>query len=316
MSAALGLVLPIQPHASPIIPPGMRKIFVNASAGTSADYLARSVAQDLEHRLDGKYLVENLQGSAGTSAALHLKHSEADGRHLLLANSGMICNTPLLLGSKSEFNPVSDFAPICILCKAPFLLVAHKALEIRSIEAIKRYAKGQNKRISYATTTIGSAGHIGGEVLFGRLGIAAEAIPYSKSSQAIIDIIAGQIPLGIFSWQAVAGAIEGDRISAISILSDQRLEISPNIPSLREQGHENFGVIGWQGLFMRREVSENIIKIYADAMTRFSTSRDFKEILKNSGYTEGFQNQVQASKFIPTEIDRYKHLLQEARIIS
>ncbi|MBC7603967.1 MAG: tripartite tricarboxylate transporter substrate binding protein, partial [Ramlibacter sp.] len=161
---------------------------VPMSPGSVADMLARKMAQHLADATGEPFIVENLPGASGTLAARQVLRRAADGRTLLWGFSGLVCGTPLLSKPPLDFDPTTDFAPICTMSGSPMVLFAGKDFPANDLEELRAFAKTQAEPISYIGNDIGSANHLAAESILQLLGVRGLHVPYRNTAQAFIDV--------------------------------------------------------------------------------------------------------------------------------
>lgn len=294
---------------SDVLTEKLGSLIVNASPGTSPDIFGRNLATFIKNRAGINLSVENFQGAGGLIAVQQLLKNSTDKPRLLLANSGLICNLPISSKEKIFFNPQKDFEPIAIMASVPFFLVTNPDSGIQNMAEIKG-----KKNIQYAISSIGSAGHIAGEMLCSQFNVNSQPIPYSSNSQATLDIATNRISFGIFSWKTISPMLDKSKLIPLCSFSSTRSRFAPNIKTASEQGFKNLQIEGWQGLFAPPNVSSEIVKYYNQLISEWVEEKNYLETLFNCGYNFLFHDSFKSQHFINLEILRYQKLINKYKI--
>ena len=93
-----------------------------------------------------------------------------------------------------------------------------------------------DKLSGYASSGVGTLGHLVVEFVAKREGLKLNHIPYNTA--AFADIIAGRVPLGSFTWGAALGQIKGGTLRAIAVTTETRRPEAPDVPTFKELGYD------------------------------------------------------------------------------
>jgi len=219
------------------------RIIVAYGAGGASDSIARFVAEGLNRRLDKPAIVENKPGADGNLAAEAAAHAPAD-THTLLVSGSSTHAANVTIYRKLPFDPEADFTPLATMAISPYaLLVNPKRVQATTFGEFLASAKASNEPLTYASAAVGS--RITGELMKKRTGLRLVNVPYKASSQAMTDLIGGQLD---YYWCDMATAlpqIQANTVRALAISSAQRDPALPNVPTMIESGFENFDVSSW-----------------------------------------------------------------------
>ena len=207
-------------------------IIVPFPAGTVADLFPRIVAAKLAERWKQPVLVENRVGASGNVAAEALSHAEPDG-HVLLASPPppLVVNQSLF--AKLAFDP-GKFVPITVLCRVPNVLVVHPSVAASTTEELLTLARTNPGQLNYASTGNGGTPHLTGEMFKFSGGAKIVHVPYNGLSQAVVDLLGGQVHLMFAPLPGVAQHIRAGKLKALAVASPGRIAELPGIPALQE----------------------------------------------------------------------------------
>jgi tripartite-type tricarboxylate transporter receptor subunit TctC len=242
------------------------RIIVPFPAGGSSDVAARILAKQLEVAFRQSFVVENRPGASGVLAAETVARASPDGYVLLMATSAQISVIPQI--TKVSYNAVNDFAPISTVATNPFVLTVHPSLPVRTVGEFVAYARAQPQRLSYASSGIGSLGHLSMELFLRRAGLATTAVSYKGGSAQLNDVIAGHVKVTMLNLSAVATFASSDALRLLATTSEKRVPQIPDVPTFREAGFDGFAVSNWEGLMAPAGTDQQIIARIAGEVAR------------------------------------------------
>src|SRR6202011_3676520 len=162
------------------------------AAGGPTDVVARILAELLSARWDGKsVLVENRPGAGTIVATAALAQAAADGHTLLVGTNSLLINPAI--GQKLPYDTFRDLVGVGMIATQPVALVANQAFPADTIPQLVAAAKQQADPLNYTSPGPRGVGHLAGEMLKQRAGIAMTHVNYNGSAPALIDLIAGRV---------------------------------------------------------------------------------------------------------------------------
>ena len=179
------------PSASPAQtwPTQVVRIICPIAAGGGLDATSRIVAAQLSQTWGQQAVVENRTGGGGNIAAEFVAHSEPDGYTIYVAAFPHAVNRYLY--TSLSYDPVTDFAPVTLICLYPMIMVVPNTSPARSVNEFIAYAKAN--KLSYASAGYGTSLHLAGELFKRRAGIDMTHVPYRGAGPAFNDLIPGRI---------------------------------------------------------------------------------------------------------------------------
>lgn len=215
--------------------------------GGANDLLARIIAPRLGESLGQQVVVENRAGATGNIGAELVARAPADGHTLLMGQAGNL-TINISLMAKMPFDPVRDFAPITLVAATPNVLVVHPSLPVRTVKDLIALSKARPGQINYATSGIGSPGHLAAELLNKSAGIQLVHIPYKGAAPALMDVVAGNAHLYFTSAMSAQPFVPAGRLRMVAVASAKRSPSLPNVPTVAEAGFPDFDVSSWWGV--------------------------------------------------------------------
>jgi tripartite-type tricarboxylate transporter receptor subunit TctC len=210
------------------------RIVVPFAAGGAADVWARVIAEHLSTALKQSVVVENRGGSGGMIAATQVARAEPDGYTLLIGGLAPQILAPAV-AKNADFDALRDFTPIAYIGGPPLVWVVPPSSELRSVADLVAAAKA-DKFSGYASSGVGTVGHLVVELVARQNGLKLTHIPYNTA--AFADIIAGRVPMGSFTWGAALGQLQGGTLRALAVTTEARRPEMPTVPTFKELGYD------------------------------------------------------------------------------
>jgi tripartite-type tricarboxylate transporter receptor subunit TctC len=246
LAAPLALALPAAPRAQGF-PSRPVRILVTIGAGSAADILTRSLAEEMGRRLGQTVVAENRPGAGGNIAAEAVRRAEPDGHTLLMATVSTHGINPTLYRTM-PFDPVAHFTPITLVATSPNVLVVHPDSPYRTVQDIVAAARARPGDLSYSSGGSGTSQHLGGAVLEQMTGIRLTHVPFRSAPESINAVLARQTDMTFASVPAAVGLVQGGRIRPIGLSGTRPVAELPEVRPLSELGLPGFDVTAWFGL--------------------------------------------------------------------
>jgi tripartite-type tricarboxylate transporter receptor subunit TctC len=233
------------------------KMIVPWPAGGLVDILARAVATSMQQRLGQNIVVENRVGAGGMIGAQLVKDSPPDGYTIALTTSAL--NMGAALQQNESQSATAMFKPIGIAAYAPSILLVHPSVPAKDVRSLIEVARRTPGGMSYASAGPGSPAHFAGE-LFGALaGVQMVHVPYKGAPAAIIDQIAGLVPVQFANAAVALPHIRSGKLRALAVTSAKRWSVLPDLPTLDEAGVKGFEADQWLGLLAPPATPDEIV---------------------------------------------------------
>jgi tripartite-type tricarboxylate transporter receptor subunit TctC len=221
------------------------RIIAPSTPGGAADTFARLLAEFLPPLLHQPLIVDNRAGGGGLIGAAAAAHAEPDGYTLVTASVAYHAIAPAV-SPNPGFDPLRDFTHIAFLGGPPNTFVVHPSLGVKSVGELVALARG--RPLNYVSPGVGTLGHLLVEDFAREAGIAMLHIPHKGSAQAMMDLVAGTVPVGSMTWTSAAGQVRAGKVLPIAVSSGARIAAIPDVPTLREEGYDDLVALTWFAL--------------------------------------------------------------------
>src|SRR5438445_6343382 len=163
---------------------------VGFEPGGGTDTTARIIAPALGEILGQQVVVENRSGAGGDIAVDYVAKQAPDGYTIVLANVGALAVNPHIL--KTPYDPLKDLAPVSMASVFPNVLVVQPSLPVKTVQDYVNLAK-EKSGLTYASSGIGGAGHLAGELLRLMAKIDIVHVPYKGGGPAMQGFLGAQV---------------------------------------------------------------------------------------------------------------------------
>ena len=289
------------------------RLVVPFVAGGSTDIVARLVAQKLTEAWDKQVVVDNRSGANGAIGMEIVARATPDGHTLVL---GYIANlgTGPALNPKLPYDAIKDFAPISHIVSAPSIAVIHPGIAAKNLQELLALARVKPGAIAFGTSAIGSIGHLTGELLNRLAKVQMTHVPYKGGGQAVIDVVAGQIPMVIIGMTAASPHVRSGRLRAIATTGATRSFAFPEVPTIAEQGFPGFSADAWYGLLTTAGTPRPIVDKLNAEVVRIMKTPEAKERMANVGFEIVGSSPAEFAKLIREELPRWTKIVRAGNI--
>jgi len=289
------------------------KIVVPFAPGGSTDVVARILADKLGAELKQTFIVDNRAGASGNIGADAVAKAQADGYTLLMGTTGVLSINAHLY-KDMPFDPAKDLAPVAYTSLITNILVVNPGVPARNVAELIALAKGKPGSLTFASSGAGSSTHLSGELFKSLAGVDILHVPYRGSSQALIDLIAGQVTMLFDNAPSSLPFVEQGKLRALAVTSTRRLPNLPDVPTLDETGVRGYESLSWSGLVAPAATPRPVIDRLNAAVGRVLKMEDVKQRFATMGVEAVGGTPEQFAAHIRAESEKWGRLIKTANI--
>ncbi len=223
------------------------KWILSQPAGSGPDILARFIADQLARLWSQPIVVDNRPGGQNVIGAQAAARSAPDGYTFYYATTAAMVSNSFTFKAL-PYDPVRDFAPVRLVGRSPFVLAAAANFPAKDLADVFAQAKAQPGRITIATEGPKTFSGILADAVADMAGVKFNHVPYTKSTDALQDVIGGRVQLVCLPDAALSTYVKGGQVRPLAVSTAQRVASLPGTPSLGET-FAGFEFAGWNGLF-------------------------------------------------------------------
>ena len=315
LSAATALLCASAPAQAQTadFPPKQITIVVPFAPGGGTDTIGRAVGAQLAENLKVPVIVENRPGGGAQVAANLLKQAPADGATILLGDIGALALNPHLY-PKLNHDPLKDFTPLARLTISPMMLVVPASSPFNTVADLVAALKSRPNGVSFASQGNGTGGHLFAEMLRLKTKGQLSHVPYKGSGPAVQDLIGGQVE-AFFDPIFLSGPyVKAGKLKALAIGTAQRSPQFPQVPTLKELGHDDINLVPWFGMVVKAGTPQPVVqRLNAEvvkALLAPAVSKRFTEL----GQEVAPQSSEEFGAFMRAESVRWGKVIRDAGI--
>jgi tripartite-type tricarboxylate transporter receptor subunit TctC len=220
------------------------KFIVPYAAGSGVDVSMRPVADAMGRELGQAIAVDNRPSAGGIVGTQAVVTAAPDGYTVGYGNLVTLSINSAFF-SKLPYAPAKDLVPIGLISSNAYVVIVRKDLPVRNLQELIAYGRAHPGQLSVGSPGIGSAGHLTGELLKAETGLAMVQVPYKTGTQAVGDMVNGQLDVTIENIAAVLPFVQQGRVKAIAVTSAKRASVLPEVATVAESGVPGFDVVAW-----------------------------------------------------------------------
>lgn len=287
------------------------RILVGFAAGGNFDTVARLIGQSLSEQLRQPVIVENRPGASSNIATEATIRAPADGYTLLLCGAVNTVNAALY--EKLNFNFISDVAPVAGVVRFPNVMTVNSSFPAKTIPEFIAYAKAHSGKISHGSSGNGTTQHLAGELFKIMCGVNFIHVPYRGASQAITDLLGGQVQILFEPLPASIQHIKSGALRALAVTTATRSEALPDVPTVSEfvPGYE---ASGWNGLCVPKNTPIEIINKLNTEINACLAEPKMKSRLAELGAATLAGSPSDFGKLIVDETEKWGQVIRVANI--
>jgi len=289
------------------------RVVVPLAAGGNLDVVARAVAQQLAEHLGQQVVVENRPGSSSLIGTQLVAKAPADG-YTLLAIANTFATVPLVVANPG-YDPLKDFSAISLTCRVPMALVVNPSLPVRSVKELIALGKARPGALSYASSGAGGIGYFASTLFISQAGVKMLHVPYKGNSQAIIDVISGQVVMMFDQVSTSMPYIKAGKLRALGVSSIARTPLMPDLPTISEAGVPGYDSITFNGLVAPAGTPRAIVgRLHEETVKVVRNPQLRARYLERGVELVGSVLPEEFTAYMKAEIDKTAKLAREAGI--
>ncbi|MFT0851896.1 tripartite tricarboxylate transporter substrate binding protein [Achromobacter sp. F4_2707] len=137
------------------------------------------------------------------------------------------------------------------------------------------YANQNKGKLNYASVGMGNPLHLATEMLNERLGIDVLHVPFNGSAPALTSLMAKETQMMVDGVITSLPLIQGGKLNALAVMSSERLDVMPDVPTVAEQGNPGFHAATWFGIATPAKTPEEVVNTLHKALGEVISDPEF-----------------------------------------
>ena len=311
LAAMLLAALPAWPQAK--FPSRTVTLTVGFAPGGGTDLAARIVAQKLTQTLGVTVVVENRSGAGGNIAAQQIATAAPDGYTISLSSVGPLAVSPAMYKDLA-YDPKHDIAPITMGVVFPNVFVVNPTIPAKTLAEFVALARSKPGEITYASSGMGSAGHLAGELFKQRAGIEMVHVAYKGGGPAMTDLLGARVSMYPAVPSTAQPHVESGKLRALAVTGPARLPSMPNVPTVAESGYPGFDAVNWYAFVAPGKTPPDILDFWNRELVKVLTDPAVKADLAKHGLDPQPGTREELARYIDRETEKWGKVVREAKI--
>jgi tripartite-type tricarboxylate transporter receptor subunit TctC len=288
------------------------RLVVPTAPGGNIDVVGRLFADRLKEILSQSWVVENRPGASNTLGAAEVARAAPDGA-TLLANADIHLMARHVM-RQVPYDPVADFTPISRLATSPLVLVGHPAKTPADLKSLAAEMKASPDKHTYSNSGLGSMGHLATASFNNRIGVSAVIVTYRGTAPALNDVLAGATTLMVAPLGSALQQIEAGGLRAFAVMSEQRAEQLPQVPTIGEAGFPGLTFLLWYALWGPKGMAPALVTEINAAVQAVSKHPELTQRLRALGAEPVIETAAAFAAFLAAEATRSGEIAKIAGI--
>lgn len=289
------------------------RLIVTYPPGGTVDAVARILGPKLSQLWGQPVVIENRAGGGGIIGAQAVLASPADGYTLMVDASNHAQNPALK--KRMPFDTLTAFAPVSLMLKVPNVLVVTPSFPARSAKELIAYVKEHPNKVDYASSGNGSAQHLAAELFALRTGARMTHVAYRGGGPAMVDVMAGTVPVFFASLGSSLSYLQGGKLVALAIAGQRRSPVLPNVPTFTEAGVPGVDVYEWNAIFAPKGTPAAVVGKISKDVALALNDREIKARLMSMGAEVIASTPQELDQFRRAEIAQWTSVGKQANIV-
>ena len=281
---------------------------VGYPAGGTVDVITRLVARKLEQSLGQTIVVDNRPGATGAIALRYVAGLPADGYTLATVPGPVVTKIPMpQLGN--------ELTSVALLAKGSTVLVGTAGPDApKDFKALIADAKANPNKSSFGSSGTGTGQHLTGELINQMSATKITHVPYKGGSQAVTDVVGGQIPLAVLGITPVLPHIVSGKLKAYGVSGAKRSRSLPDVPTLSEAGLANFEADQWFVLAARTGLPADRAARLNDAVAQALKDPEVVASYEKLGVYADPASPQKTAQYVAADLKRWSGLVESAKL--
>ena len=280
------------------------RIIAPSTPGGAADMFARLLCDHLGETFHERCFVENRAGAGGLIGTAAAAQAAPDGYTLTTSSTAYHVIAPVV-SRNPGFDPMKDFTHIAYIGGPPNVFVVNPALGVRSLAALTELGR-RGQPIEYVSPGVGTLGQLLAELFAQKAGIKLQQIMTKGASQAMMDLISGNVNVGTMTWTSALSQIRAGKVIPIAVSSRARLAEFPDLPTFKELGYDDLTAVSWFALSGPAGLPKDITERLNAAVAEMLQQGEVRKRLERDAIETRAMSPEEFTAFVASEIDRWR----------
>ena len=283
-------------------------LLTHSSPGSGSDLFLRELARHLGPQMGVDFVVEHVPGGGGARAMSRLANSPPDGSVFYAATPSFIYTSLLsrLANTYRDLDPLIN------------VFLDQEVIYTRSVGPFETFAQvidsARSSRGRWGAASPGSLERQALERLKVAADVQAAIVTHDGGGDLILNVLNGTLDIGVGEAQEIRSQLEAGNLRLLAVFSDARLPELPQVPTVRELGHD-IVVTKFRGLMGPRGLPPEIVNAWERAIQQVLEDPDYRRSYSQAMLLPAFMGQADFARFIDGFANDTEAFLRDSGVI-
>jgi tripartite-type tricarboxylate transporter receptor subunit TctC len=302
----------VDPAAAQKYPDRPVRIVLPFGPGGVADVTSRLVAEKLGEKLGQRFVIENMPGAGGISAANAVIGAPPDGHTIGLVTNGTAISVAQF--KSLPFDPVRDYAMVSTLGTFDLVFAVNADSPFKTLADFVAAAKREPGKLNIGTINVGGTQNLGAELLRLTANLEIQIVPYRNSPDIIVGLLRNDVQMLVEFPAAVKGQVADGRLRLLATSGPKRFPSLPDVPTVEEAGIKGYEVTSWNGVFAPKGTRPDVIATLNNALAEVLALPDINARFLDLGVVAKPSSPEQLMALLKADIAKWAEVIEKAGI--
>jgi tripartite-type tricarboxylate transporter receptor subunit TctC len=288
------------------------RLIVPFAPGGTSDIVGRLVAAKLGEKVGQQVVVDNRGGAGATIGTRIAAQSTPDGYTLILAHMGLAFNETL--HPNRGYEAAEALTGLSLIGGTPSAIVVNNKVPAKNVKELIALARAQPGKLTYGSGGMGGTSHLSVELFQSLADIKLIHVPYKGAGPAMIDLIGGQVHLGVPTLPSVITHGRAGRLRMLAVTSERRSAAAPDLPTVAEAGLPGYSYSTWYAMWTSAGTPQSVIARLNEALVQALDTAELRENLANQGVDPESSTPEYMNELLRSDIKRWSKIIKDAGI--
>jgi putative tricarboxylic transport membrane protein len=289
------------------------ELVVHTGPGGGSDVLARAMALIMEQEklVPVRVTVANKPGGGGTVAAAYLAEKKGE-EHTIGLFTGVWLTNPLTIEKANV--TLKDLTPIVRLVLEPAVIAVKNDAPYKTLADFIAAAKAKPGELKQSGGSITSRDNVVRQQIQKVSGARWQFISFPGGGERIAALLGGHVNMMVIEPAEAGEHIRAGNMRVLAQVSDSRLAMFPNVPTLKEAGIDVTPVPQVRGVVAPPGIPRANVAYWEGVFKKLTQTAGWKKFLSDNQFEDGYQTSGELAKFYDEFSGQMRVVLQEAGI--
>jgi len=287
------------------------RVILPFAAGGVADVTTRLVGERLGTKLGQRFVIENVPGAGGISAARAAIAAGNDGYALALLTNGTAISVPLF--KSLPFDPFKDFTPISGIGNFDCAFVTNADGEYKTLADFLKAAREKPGMLNIGTINVGSTQNLSAELFKSMAGVNVVIIPFRTSGDAVVALLRKDVQMVIDFPAALQAGLSDKKLRVLGTTGPVSAR-ALSAPTVADAGVPGYEVTSWNALYAPAGTPKEVVGKLNEALHDVLAEPELKKRALELGIETKASSPEEVDKRMHADIDKWAKVIADAHI--